>query len=104
MKGGLASAFCVGQRKIVAEGAVDEFGAGIGVKQHDADVELVERVRQPRGGGVVLALQREGIHQSLPQQPGDGSRSARGHRQHREPNEIADLVAGDAAMIEEEQR
>ena len=55
MKGGLLSALLVGQREIIAEGAVDEFGAGVGIEQHDADVDLVERGRQPVGGGVMLA-------------------------------------------------
>ena len=44
----LAVGLLVGQREIIAEGAVDEFGAGVGIEQHDADVDLVERRRQPR--------------------------------------------------------
>ena len=38
------------------EGAVDEFRAGLGVEQNDAEVDPVERGRQALGGGVVHAL------------------------------------------------
>ena len=67
-EGRLAVGLFVGQRKIVAERAVDEFGAGVGVEQHDADVDLIERRRQPLRGGMMPALPRERIHHSLPQQ------------------------------------
>ena len=62
-EGRLAVGLFVGQRKIVAEGAVDEFGAGFGVEQHDADIDLVERGRQPRRGGVCSAFERERVEQ-----------------------------------------
>ena len=52
-------------------------------EQHDADVDLVERRRQPLGGGVVLLLPGERVDPFLPQQAGDDGGAGRGHRQQR---------------------
>ena len=74
MKGGLRVRLFVGQRKIVAEGAVDEFGAGVGIQQHDADVDLIERRPQPLRGGMVPALRGKGVDPFPAQQAGDARR------------------------------
>ena len=76
-------------------------GAGVGIEQHDADVDLIQRGRQPRRGGVLPALLCERIHQFLPQQAGDGGRADRGHRHHDQANQVGCVVAGAAVMAEE---
>ena len=78
MNGGLLSALFVGQREIVAEGAVDEFGAGVGIEQHDADVDLIECRRQPHRGGVVFLLGCKRLDPFLSQQTGDDGGAGRG--------------------------
>ena len=55
----------------MAEGAVDEFGAGVGIQQHDADVDLIERGRQPLRGGMMLLLPGESVDPFLSQETGD---------------------------------
>ena len=100
----LAVGLLVRQREIIAKGAIDEFGAGVGVEQHDADVDLIERRRQTLRGGVMPAFPREGIHPSFPQQPGDGGGAGSSQRQHQQAHQIRGVVAGRDAVIEEEQR
>ena len=68
-EGRLAVGLLVGQLEIIAEGAVDEFGAGIGIEQHDADIDLIERGRQAICGGMMLLLPRERIDPFLPRSP-----------------------------------
>jgi hypothetical protein len=100
MKGGLASAW---QREVVAKGAVDEFGAGIRIKQHDADVDLVECGRKPRRGRVLGLLGSKGVDPFLPQHAGnDGSAAGRQCEQDH-PRDVVSIVARRRAMIEEEQ-
>ena len=103
-EGRLAVGLLVGKRKIIAEGTVDEFRAGVGIEQHDADVDLVERRRKTLGGGVMPALPRERIHHSFPQQAGDAGGAGRGHRQHRQANQVGRVVAGRCTVVEEKQR
>ena len=81
MNGGLLSAFVVRQREVIPEGAVDEFGPGIGVEQTIADVDLVEGGGQPCRGRVPLALPSERVHHPPPQQPGDHGGAAGGQGQ-----------------------
>jgi len=87
-----------------SEGAVDELGAGVLIKQHDADVDLVQRGRQPCRERVLGALMRKGVHQLPADEPGDRGRAARRHREHGQPDQVGDLVAGRCAVVEEEQR
>ena len=63
-----------------------------------------QRRRQTLRGGVMPALPRDRIHQSFPQQPGDGGGANSSQRQHRQAHQIRGVVAGRHAVIEEEQR
>jgi hypothetical protein len=94
----------VGKLEIIAEGAVDELGAGVGIEQHDADFDLIERRRQTLRGGVMHTLPVEGLDQPFPQYPGDAGGADRGHRQHQQANQICGLIASWCAVIEEEHR
>ena len=51
----------------------------------------------------MYALQREGFHPSLPQQPGDGRGAAHGDRQHRQMDQFRAVKAW-GRPIEEKQR
>jgi hypothetical protein len=68
----LAVGFLVRQRKIMAERAIDELCAGVGIQQHDADVDLIERGGEPLGRRMMPALPGERIHHSFSHQSGDG--------------------------------
>ena len=103
-EGRLAVGLLVGQLEVIAEGAVDEFGAGIGIEQHDADIDLIERGRQPVGGGVMLLLPRERVDPFLPEQPGDECGADGGRRQQQHARQVRRVVTGRGAVVEEEQR
>ena len=75
-----------------------------GIEQHDADVDLVERRRQPRRGGMMLLLPGERVDPFLPQQAGDDGGAGRGRRQQPHARQIRNVVAGHRAMIEKEHR
>ena len=89
MNGGLEFGLLVRQQEIVSEGAVDEFREGIGIEQHDADVDLIERRRQPLRGGMMPALPGKRIYHPFPQQAGDPGGADRGRREHRQANQVA---------------
>ena len=103
-EGRLAVGLLVGQREIIAEGAVDEFGARIGIEQHDADVDLIECGRQAVGGGMMLLLPCERIDPFLPQQAGDERGAAGGRRQQQHARQVRHVVTGRGTVVEEEQR
>ena len=103
-EGRLGVGLLVGQRKIVAEGAVDEFRAGVGIEQHDADIDLVERRRQPHRGGMMLLLPGEGVDPFLPQHSGDHGGADRGGRQQPHARQVGGVVARHRTVVEEEQR
>ena len=66
-EGRLAVGLLVGKRKVIAEGAVDEFRGGVGIEQHDADVvDLIQRRRRAFRGRMMLTLPRECIRQLAP--------------------------------------
>ena len=101
----LAVGLLVGQRKIIAEGAVDEFGAGIGIEQHDADVDLVERGRQPRrrwhDASAPTRTRRPIFCRNRPVMSGG---AAGGRRQQQHARQVRRVVTGHRAVVEEEQR
>jgi hypothetical protein len=78
--------------------------ARIGIKQHDADVDLIERGRQAVGGGMMLLVPCERIDPFLPQEAGDNSGAAGGRRQQQHARQIRHVVTGRGAVVEEEQR
>src|SRR6267154_5087610 len=55
-------------------------------------------------GRMMPALPRESIRQLFPQQAGDDGGADRGDCQHREPNQIRQVMARRRAVVEEKQR
>lgn len=88
----------------MTKGAIDEFGAGVGIQKHDADVDMIERRRQPLGSGMMSALAGQCIGQPFLQKAGDGGRACRGDRERREANQVREVKARRGAMVEEKQR
>ncbi|MGY4450428.1 hypothetical protein ACVWZR_005088 [Bradyrhizobium sp. i1.3.1] len=68
------------------------------------DIDLVERGRQPRGGGVALALGGECAEQPLAHQAGDCGGAGSRHGEEAEPDQIRRRIARQGSMGQKEQR
>ena len=100
----LAVGLGIRQREVFAEGAVDEFGAGVLVEQDHADVDLVQCGGEPCRSGVALALMFDGIQHFLPQHAGDHRRAGCRDGEQQQARQVRGIETRGVAVMQQEHR